>query len=342
MRRLLLAGRLDLRVEEVAPPEPGAGQVVVRVAAAGVCGSDLHGYRGTNDRRRPGTVMGHEVSGTVADVGPGVDPGWRGRPVALNPVLGCERCPACRSGEPQRCPDKALIGCVPHLPGGFAELVVGPVIALVPWDGPAPLAWGAFAEPLAVGLHAARRLVPPQGPVLVQRPVLAERSVLVVGSGPVALAAAWSAQRDGARVSVTETDERRGSLVRSLGLATQRQDALTPDDRYDAVVDCVATEESLGLALRQVRVAGAVVVVGLGAATAPLPVELLVQRDLTLQGSAQYSRRSFADAVAWLGSGDLDVGPLLGTPEPLTAAPELFRTWDDGPSRPLRTLLTPG
>ena len=329
MRRLLLAGPFDLRVEEVAPPEPGPGQVVVQVVAAGVCGSDLHGYRGTNDRRRPGTVMGHEVSGTVARLGPGVDPRWRGERVAVNPVLGCDHCPACRAGEPQRCPDKALLGCVPHLPGGFADLLVAPATALVRWSGPAPLAWGAFAEPLAVGLHAVGRLVLPGS------------SVLVVGSGPVALAAAWSAQRGGARVAVTETDERRGRLVRALGLATQRQDELAPTDRYDAVVDCVATEESLGVALRHVRVGGQVVVVGLGAASAPLSVELLVQHDLTVQGSAQYSRRSYADAVAWLSSGHLDVAPLLGDPEPLTSGPELFRGWDDSASRPLRALLSP-
>lgn len=329
MERLLLAGPYDLRVEEVPPPAPGPGEVLVAVAAAGICGSDLHGYRGANDRRRPGTVMGHEVSGTVARLGPGVAAGWLGAPVAVNPVLGCDRCPACRTGQPQRCPGKALIGCVPELPGGFADLLVAPVTALVRWTGPAPLAWGALAEPFAVGLQAAGRLPLRRG------------SVLVVGSGPVALATAWSAQRGGAVVAVTETDEQRGRLVRSLGLATQRQDELGPAVRYDAVVDCVATEESLGLALAHVRPAGAVVVVGLGAAVAPVSVELLVQRDLTLLGSAQYSRASYADAVRWLASGRLDLAPLLGAPQPLAAGPGLFRDGDDGATRPLRTLLSP-
>jgi len=325
----MLAGPFDLRVEDVPEPLPGPGEVLIRVAAAGVCGSDLYGYRGINDRRRPGTVMGHEVSGSVARLGTGVDPSWLDQRIVVNPVLGCNHCQGCYSGEPQRCPDKALIGCVPRLPGGFAELLIAPVSALVQWAGPAPLAWGAFAEPLAVGLHAVRRLVLPHN------------SVLVIGGGPVALAAAWSAQRGGAHVTVTETDEHRGRLVRSLGLATQRQDELTPTTRYDSVVDCVATEESLGLTLRHLRPAGAAVVVGLGAAVAPVSVELLVQHDLALQGSAQYSRASYADAVSWLASGLLDVAPLLSDPQPLTSGPELFRTWDDSDSRPVRMLLAP-
>ena len=329
MRRLLLRAPHDLVVEEVPDPLPAPGEVLVRVAAAGVCGSDLYGSRGVNDRRRPGTVMGHEVSGTVVGLGDDVETAWLGRAVAVNPVLGCEHCRACRAGERQRCPDKALIGCVPQHPGGFAELLTAPVTALAAWPGPAPLVWGALAEPLAVGLHAVGRLA------------LRDTTVLVVGSGPVALSAGWAGQRGGAQVVVTETEPGRGRLVRSLGLATQRQDQLHPATRYDAVVDCVANEESLHLALRHVRPTGSVVVVGLGATVAPIPVDLLVQGDRALLGSAQYSSASFADAVAWLASGRLDVSPLMGEPQPLTAGPVLFRTWREGDTRPLRSLLAP-
>lgn len=330
MRRLLLAGPHDLRVQDVPDPTPGAGEVVLRVAAAGVCGSDLHGYRGVNQRRRPGTVMGHEVSGTVSRLGPGVAEDWLGREVVVNPVLGCEECPRCREGEPQRCPTKVLIGCVPEHPGGFAELMPAPVTALVPWPGPAPLRWGPLAEPLAVGLHAVRR-VDVRG-----------RSTLVIGSGPVAIAAAWAAERDGATVTMTLADASRGALLAPLGLATVLQDLIPPARRYDAVVDCVANEQSLELALRHVAPGGPVVVVGLSTATIPVSIELLVQGDRVLLGSAQYSRSSFARAVSWLASGRLDVAPLLGDPQPLVDGPDLFRTWTDNGLRPLRTLLAPG
>ncbi|MET0693472.1 MAG: alcohol dehydrogenase catalytic domain-containing protein, partial [Propionibacteriaceae bacterium] len=135
-------------MENVAAPTPGPRDVILRVEVAGICGSDLHGYRGLNDRRRPGTVMGHELSGTVEQVGPEVDRSWLGRGVTVNPILGCDHCPACRSGNPQRCSSKALLGCVPEHPGAFAELVRVPASALLAWTGSGPLSWAAFTEPL--------------------------------------------------------------------------------------------------------------------------------------------------------------------------------------------------
>ncbi len=328
MRRVVLVARGELRLEDVPEPTPGAGEVCVRVEAVGICGSDLHGFHGVNDRRRPGTVMGHEISGTVERVGPGVGSDWLGRGVAVNPVLGCGHCPACRTGAPQQCPDKVLIGCVAEHPGGFAEVLLAPVSALVGWTGPAPLRWGAFAEPLAVGLHAVRGLD------------LRGREVLVIGSGAVGIAVALAAAEAGATVTVTDRDDRRAPVLRRLGLSPRPYDAVPAGARFGVVVDCVASDDSLDLALSRTPVAGTVVVVGLAAAHVALPVARLVQGDRVLRGSAQYSRDSYARAVRWLASGRLDVTGLLSGPVPLTAAPRLFETWDET-ARPVRTLLTP-
>lgn len=328
MRRLVLLGPGRLRLEEVPEPVPGPDEVVVAVEAAGVCGSDVHGFRGLNGRRRPGTVMGHEVSGTVVDVGPGADPGWVGQAVAVNPVLGCGGCPSCAAGQPQQCAQKALLGCVPAHPGGFADLLVAPVSALERWPGPAPLAWGAFAEPLAVGLHA------------LQGTDLQGSDVLVLGSGAIGIATGLAALRAGARVTVTDRDDRRSALLARLGLVPSSDQALPGGFRVDLAVDCVGSEESLECALRRVQVGGSVVLLGLGASRVPVPVERLVQADLTLRGSAQYSRASYRAAVAWLSSGELDVSALLGAPLPLASAPRLFDAWDDG-ERPVKSLLAP-
>ena len=328
MEQLRLVAPGHLQLEEQTVPEPGPGHVVLEVAAAGICGSDLYGYRGVNDRRAPGTVMGHEVSGVVRTLGPGVADDWLDRPVVVNPVLGCGRCARCRAGQAQLCPDKALIGCGPAHPGGFATALLVPVTALVAWSGPAPLLWGPLAEPLAVGVEAAER-IPLEG-----------REVLIVGSGPVAVATGWAAQRRGASVTVTETDPRRRDLLRSLGLPTLPY-GVAPRRRPEAVVDCVATDDSLAFALRNVVLGGDVVVVGLGAPVAAVPVELLVQGRLGLLGSAQYSAAAFADAAAWAASGRLDLSPILGPPCALREGPTVFEDWDDDPARPLRTLLVP-
>lgn len=330
MQRVMLVATGELRLEDVPAPRPGSGEVTLRVEAVGVCGSDVHGYLGYNGRRRPGTVMGHEVSGTVEQVGPDVDPSWRETAVTVNPVLGCERCAACRSGNPQRCPSKILVGCVPEHPGGLAQLLTMPVTALVRWAGPAPLHWGPFAEPLAVGVQAV-------GGVEVTG-----ARVLVIGSGPIAIAATLSARRAGAAaVTMTEGDEDRRALLLELGLGPRPAAWIAAAAPFDVVVDCVADDASLAQALSQVRIHGSVVVVGLGRPSAAVPIERLVQGDLLVRGSAQYSRASYAEAVQWLSSGRLDVSRLLSPLQPLARAPEIFRDLASAAPRPVKTLLTP-
>lgn len=320
----------ELRLEDIPDRGPGAGEVTLRVAAVGVCGSDVHGYLGLNGRRRPGTVMGHEVSGTVEQVGPEVDPSWLQQAVAVNPVLGCEQCAACRAGHPQRCPDKVLVGCVPEHPGGLAQLLTVPVTTLVSWAGPAPLHWGPFAEPLAVGLQAVAGVA------------VNGARVLVIGSGPIAIAANLSARRAGAAaVTLTEGDEDRLALLLELGLGPQPAARIAAAAPFDVVVDCVADDASLAQSLAQVRIQGSVVVVGLGRPNAPISVERLVQGDLTVRGSAQYSRASYAEAVQWLSSGRLDVSPLLSPLLPLERAPQIFRELASPAAKPVKTLLTP-
>ena len=320
----------ELRLEDVPNPGPGRGEVTLRVEAVGVCGSDVHGYLGLNGRRRPGTVMGHEVSGTVEQVGPEVEASWLQQAVTVNPVLGCEQCAACRTGNPQWCPDKVLVGCVPEHPGGFAQLLTVPATTLVSWAGPAPLHWGPFAEPLAVGLHAVAGVE------------VTGACVLVIGSGPVAIAATLAARQAGAAaVTMTEGDEDRLALLRELGIGPQPAAQIAAAAPFDVVVDCVADDASLAQALAQVKIRGSVVVVGLGRPSAAISVERLVQGDRLVRGSAQYSRASYAEAAQWLSSGRLDVSRLLSPLQPLVRAPQIFRELASSAARPVKTLLTP-
>jgi len=329
MRRVVLVAPGRLLVEEVPEPTPAAGEVTVRVEATGICGSDLFGYWGVNERRPPGTVMGHEISGRVEWVGPGVNPAWIGKGVAINPILGCELCKACQGGNPQRCSQKVLIGCVPEHPGGLAEVLAAPARSLELWPGPAPLTWGAFAEPLAVGLHATRSLD------------LTRATVLVIGSGPIGIATALSARPLAAEVTVTDADEGASTILSSLGISPQPTQAIAASARFDAVFDCVADDDSLALALRHARIEGTIVVVGLGAPRASISIDLLVQGDRGLRGSAQYSRASFRAAVGWLSSGRFDPTPLLSPPQPLSQAPRIFQRWKEDGRRSVRTIFSP-
>lgn len=329
MRQLVLDGPRALRLRDVADLEPAAGQVRVAVHAAGVCGSDVHGYRGVNDRRAPGVVMGHEVSGTIDRAGPGVDAARIGQPVVVNPLLSCGSCAMCSAGRDNLCPDKALVGCVPHLDGGFADQLLVPATSAVPFIGAAPLLWGAFVEPLAVGLHA------------VDVGDVAGRNVTVIGSGAVGVSAALSARRRGAAsVTVVSLDHRRRALIGALGMTAAGLEG-DPGAPADIVVDCVASTSSIATALRDTTPAGTVVVVGFGHLHTQVPMTPLVHGERVVRGSAQYPFATFVEAARWLSSGAIELGDALAPPVPLEAGPDLFREAGAQRHGHLRHVLVP-
>ena len=177
MRALVLAevGRFEL--VDLPDPRPGAGEVRVRVSQSGICGSELGGFRGTDGLRHPGLVFGHELIGTVDAYGPGVPPGPRlelGTLVTANPLTSCGRCPICRSGRPNVCPERRLLGG--HVNGSNAELVVVDAGSLHPLDDAPRPGTAMLAEPTACALRAVGRTA-----------VGAGGSALVLGAGPIGL-----------------------------------------------------------------------------------------------------------------------------------------------------------
>lgn len=272
--------------------------------------------------------MGHEISGTIDAVGPDVDSNLLGQPVVINPLISCNNCAYCRGNTPQLCKEKVLIGCSLDRPGGFADAVVVPATAAIPWHGEADLLLGAFAEPLAVGVHAA------------VDHVTHGSDVLVIGSGAVGVSAGWAASYFGGKVQMLDQDGTRTEIMDALGLShmTLTQVRRT---RYDTVIDCLASSESVDLALSALRPGGTVVVVGLGCSKASLSVERLVQGERALRGSAQYSSADFNFAVDAISTGALSLDGVLGDPVDLADAPALIDSWAEDAIRPLRTLVSP-
>ena len=132
MQALIWQGPHDMAVAELDRPVPGPGEVLIAVRAAGICGSDIHGYTGASGRRTPGMVMGHEFAGEVAAHGPGVDGPALGTRVAVNPLLYCGACPDCRAGHEQLCRRRSSIGVNLGQRGGFAEWVTVPARNAIP------------------------------------------------------------------------------------------------------------------------------------------------------------------------------------------------------------------
>jgi L-iditol 2-dehydrogenase len=305
----VLAGPRAFRVEAVRDPGVRAGEALVRVEAAGICGTD---YRIWTGERRVGypLIPGHEFIGEVVAVGPGVTRVVRGDRVAVEPNWGCGSCDLCREGLRNVCLARTAVGI--DRDGGFAELAVLPERAC--WVAPPAVASDVllFAEPLAVVARAVGRAEPRAG-----------ETAAVIGAGTLGLLAVQLLRARGCRVLVVSRTDRRLALARELGAdatvtgagepvaAAARE--LSGRDGVDLVIETAGTPEAVELALGQVgvvRPGGRVVLTGLPHEPARVEFFWVVRREIDIRGSMIY-RDEFGEAVRLLAEGGIRVAPLL-------------------------------
>jgi threonine dehydrogenase-like Zn-dependent dehydrogenase len=287
LRALVWTAPYEAVLREEPDPAPGPGEVVVAVRAAGVCGSDLHGYRGHSPLRVPPLILGHEV---VVDDEHGVA-------AIVNPLVGCGECRLCAAAQPNLCPRRGLLGLDRH--GAFAELVSVPRANLIPLpEGVSPVL-GTLVEPLATPLNALGGCD------------LADAVVAVLGCGPIGLLSAYAARALGARyVACQDIAADRLEQVRShADLATADVDELaaaladaTDGLGADVVVDAVGVEPTWTTAIRIACPGATVAVIGLGQATGSVPVGDLVRGGLVMRGVYAYTPDDFGAAVDMLAS----------------------------------------
>jgi threonine dehydrogenase-like Zn-dependent dehydrogenase len=251
--------RLEMRDLEVTAPEPD--EVRVRVAACGVCGSELESFKNRSARRPPPLVMGHEFCGTIAESGAEVRD-WRpGARVVSNSLVPCGRCVRCERGDTHLCASRQIFGM--HRPGAFAEFVNVPARCLIPWPEKLPAEAAALAEPLANGIHIVN---------LTRH--LPAATVLVIGAGPIGLFSQQALQvLRGSRVFVADLSPERLGAARKLGAAgvidSRAQDpakamlAATGGEGADLVVDAVGASVTKRASLDALRPGGVAVWIGL-------------------------------------------------------------------------------
>jgi L-idonate 5-dehydrogenase len=317
----------DLRVEEGSVADLGPTDVEVRVGAGGICGSDLHYFHeggfGTVRIREP-MVLGHEIAGTVAAVGPGVRNVRPGDKVAVNPSLPCEACRYCLAGLANHCLDMRFYGSAmrfPHVHGGFRQRLVAQERQCVAVPADVPLEKAAFAEPLAVCLHAVSRA----GPLLGKR-------VLITGAGPIGMLTLLAARHAGAgELVITDVAEAPLALARRLGAdralnVAAEKDAMASYEADKGTFDVMFEASGNPAALRQgiaaVRPRGIVVLIGIGG-EASLMLNVLVAKEVDLRGTFRFDAE-FAWAVDAIASGRIDPTPLLTEVVPLARAREAF------------------
>jgi threonine dehydrogenase-like Zn-dependent dehydrogenase len=337
MRQLSYLGNRRLALHEVELPAPPDGCVRIQVHSVGLCTSDVYGYGQINDRRDvvladgDRLVMGHEPSGIIDQLGPGVSGPAIGTPVAVNPVVGCGACDRCAAGHENLCDRRVVIGCAPGAPGGFADSMVAPARQVVELAEGMALELGALAEPLSVGAHGVVLASP--GP---------SDDVLVFGGGIIGIGAALAARRrtDG-EVVVAEPRPERRALCERLGLTAAAPDDAVTDRRFDVALDCVARPETLAAAIEAVPPRGPVVLVGIWADHIPLPVGTVVSRETRISGSYGYTRAEFADVADWLGRGEVDLSILIQHRVGFDGLPAAFDGYLDGSLSAVRTVFQP-
>jgi L-iditol 2-dehydrogenase len=343
MKALLLTRYKQLELADLPEPQPGAGEVLVRVAACGICGSDVHGYDGSTGRRIPPIVMGHEAAGIVAALGAGVTDFSEGDRVTFDSTVHCGTCAPCRRGEVNLCDNRQVLGvsCADYRrAGAFAEFVAVPSRIVYRLPDSLSFAEAAMLEAAAVAVHA----------VSLAR-IFPESSALVVGAGMIGLLGAQALRAAGcSRVFVVDIDGSRLKLAQGVGataVLSAETDVvaqvlqLTKGAGVDLAVEAVGRTESVTAAVESVRKGGTVVLVGNISPEVTIPLQKVVTRQIRLQGSCA-SAGEYPRAMELLTSGAIQVRPLITAIAPLKDGPQWFARLHAREPNLMKVVLAPG
>jgi 2-desacetyl-2-hydroxyethyl bacteriochlorophyllide A dehydrogenase len=326
MQVLVYDGPHAFHIEERPLPDPSEGEVRIRTAYVGICGSDLHGYTGESGRRHSGMVMGHEASGYIDAVGPGVDGLASGDAVTFNPSLPCDG--SCGHRVDNHCVRLRVIGVTPDIQGAFAEWIVVPASRVVPLGG-LDLFSGAAVEPMAVALQATMRAG-----------IRDSDAVLVIGGGMIGQCIARTARLAGATsVTVSEGLVERSRLAEAAGFDTVAPDEVKDLDPVDIAFDAVGISATAAAALRSVVKGGTVCCVGLGLPEISIPLFDLVVPERTMIGSFTYTDSVFIETVRHLHSGELDVSTLIGATVPIEGVASAFEELATGARADVKIMM---
>ncbi|MEZ5276953.1 MAG: alcohol dehydrogenase catalytic domain-containing protein [Opitutaceae bacterium] len=305
MKALLYPDFESLVLADLPRPAPGAGEVLVRVAACGLCGSELESYKTRSTRRKPPLVFGHEFCGTVDSCGDGVDASWTGRRVVVNALVPCGACVRCRRGDDHLCAGRQIFGM--HRPGAFAEFVAAPVGVLLDWPEELPAEAACLAEPLGNGVHMVK--------LTRGRP---RENVLVIGAGPIGLMAQQAFRAlAGSRVWVADLDPGRLEVARRLGAAgvirSRDEDPVeairraTSGEGADIVIDAVGAGVTKRQSVEACRPGGATVWIGLHEDSLQLDSYRVTLPEVSVLGTYGAQMEDLAGAIALMKDSRVDV-----------------------------------
>lgn len=320
MKALLLTAPSRLEFTDFPDPAPADDEVLLRVRACGICGSDIHGWDGSTGRRRPPLIMGHEASGEILAVGPKVDRWRQGDRVTFDSTISCGQCHYCRSGQVNLCENRRVVGVAPveyRQHGAFAEKLVVPARILYALPDKLTFPQAAMIEPVSIAVHA------------VQRVKLAPTdTAVVVGAGMIGLFVIQVLRWAGAKqIVAVDLADNRLALARELGAThTLRSDAcdvpaevakLTGGQGADVAFEVVGVSPTLNLALATLRRGGSAVLVGNLAPKTEFPLQAVVTKEITLFGSCS-SAGEYPLCLDLIAQGHVRVEPMISAVAPLS------------------------
>ena len=343
MKTLVLTQYNCFEIQDWPVPEIGPGEVLVQVAACGICGSDIHGMDGSTGRRRPPIVMGHEAAGTIADKGADVH-GWTvGDRVTFDSTIFCGTCWFCRRGQINLCDNRRVLGvsCDEYRRhGAFAEYVAVPQQILYRLPETLSFHHAAMVEPVSIALHAVHRTR-----------VCLNDTAVVVGAGMIGLLAIEALRAAGCgRIIAVDLDQRRLDLACQLGANEGlRSDAAdvravvlerTGGRGADIALEAVGINPTVQLAVGCLRKGGQLTLVGNLSPKVDLPLQAVVTRELTLNGSCA-SCGEYPACLDLMASRTIDVDPLLSAAAPLAEGPAWFERLRKGNEGLMKVVLEP-
>ncbi len=347
MKALLLTAPSTLAITDLETPEPDAGEVRVRIAACGICGSDVHGYTGSTGRRIPPLVMGHEAAGIIDAVGQNVSGQMIGQRVALDSTVFCGECEFCCYGKENLCTHRQVLGvsCDAYRRQGcFAEYAIVPERCVYPLPDQMGFVAASLLEPLTIGLQAVR--LGNAGP--------ATRSAVVIGAGTIGLAIIVALKSYGVqRIAAVDLDASRLKEATEFGAdavfeadkTTAKQlaewGASSADtDGADLVLEAVGAAASVETAIHAVTRGGSVVLVGNVSPVVELPLQTVVTRQIRLQGSCA-SAGCYPEAIELAASGAVDLSRFVSRVAPLDDGVAWFERLHNREPGLLKVVLQP-
>jgi len=327
-------------MRDVPAPKPRPGEVLLRIRRIGICGSDIHVWRGKHPFTSYPVVQGHEYSATVEAVGPGVTGVRPGMKATARPQLVCGQCPPCRRGEYNVCNALKVQGF--QAPGCAQDLFVVPLSRLVLLPDGMSFDNGALVEPVAVAARATGRAGDLRG-----------LNVVVLGAGTIGNLVAQAARCRGAgNVFITDVNPFRIGIAAACGIdhvCNIREERLVDfanrlfgDGGFDVAFEAAGSEEALDDALRNVRKSGRVVAVGVFEQKPRVDISLLGDRELTLTGTLMYKHADYEQAVKWIAHGDIVTEPLITRHFPFERYAEAYSFIEEQAHQTLKVMVDVG